>query len=108
MTTKSCWKVEAALRHVDEEVDWIQQRKNQKFSIHVAKWFPLSAGQNIILRVIHVPSGRAKVAQVRALRRPSSVLVQWDGQMLHLPDAAKVLKEELRAAHERQVQAACR
>jgi hypothetical protein len=74
----------------------------------VAKWFPLSAGQNIILRVIHIPTGRAKVAQVRALRRPSTVLVQWDGQMLHLADAVKVLKKELSAAHERQIQAACR
>lgn len=106
--TKSCWKVEAALRHVDEEVDWIQFQKNQRFSTHVAKWFPLSAGQNIILRVIHTPSGRAKIAKVRALRRPSTVLVQWDGQMLHLLDAVKALKEELRAAHERQTQAALR
>lgn len=106
MTT--CWKVEAALRHVDEEVDWIEHIKNQKFSVRVAKWFPLSADQDIILRVTHQPSGRAKVAKVRAFRRPATIMVQWNGQMLKLMDAVAELKEELRRAHEQHTQAACR
>jgi hypothetical protein len=100
----ACWKVEAVLRHVDEEVDWIEQKKNQKFSVHVAKWFPLSANQDIIVRVIHVPSGRAKIAKVRAFRRPNTILVQWDGAMLNLVDAINRLKEELKGAHERFIQ----
>lgn len=101
MTSQSPWKIEAVLYDpkADEQLDWIDSNPGPAMRGWLASKFSPAIGgvrgrSMVMLMTTHLPSGATR--QGRIMKDGRRYRVRYNGELLTLEAAVKMMKEELK------------
>lgn len=94
MTSRSPWKIQLIVTKGEEEVDWVSCNPGPEMRGYLTKCFGPRWDRSVHLVVDHLPSGTSKKAKIIKDRR--RYRAKYNGELLTLEAAAKMMKEELR------------